>query len=552
MNYKVKLEHVTKKYKMYNKPSDKLKDLFFRSGDGEYHYALNNISFEVPEGEIVGIVGLNGSGKSTLSNLIAGVTMPNKGTVDIKGTAALIAISSGLNGQLTGLENIELKGLMMGLGKEKIKEIIPQVIEFADIGKFIYQPVKTYSSGMKSRLGFAISIHIDPDILVIDEALSVGDQTFTQKCLDKMNEFKEHGKTIFFISHSISQVQSFCTKAIWIHYGQLREYGNVKEVVGHYSDFLKQYNQMTAEEKKQLREEQTSQFQHGLLQEQFTKIQKPRRNFKPRRHKMKRKSTIIAGICLAAIAGIITAGVYYNDLLPFSKENKDVGKVVSSKAVTEEKQAEKEQKKEQKKEEKYIIASNKISILKEASTSSERLAVANFGDIFTGFDSKKDTVNTDWTQVKLPSGETGWLSTQYAVPFTPKQNMVEDSKLDDLLSLLKRVYGTQIKDVSSYLGKTEKELQTTYPNTLNPLQTVAGKTIVKDGNIQFGISQDKVVDITLQDISLSVAKLHELLGKANMSNNEENNYFYETNSYYIAARSDETHKEIQSISIVKK
>ncbi|PFJ00776.1 teichoic acid export protein ATP-binding subunit [Bacillus cereus] len=548
MNYKVKLEHVTKKYKMYNKPSDKLKDLFFRSGDGEYHYALNNISFEVPEGEIVGIVGLNGSGKSTLSNLIAGVTMPNEGTVDIKGTAALIAISSGLNGQLTGLENIELKGLMMGLSKEKIKEIIPQVIEFADIGKFIYQPVKTYSSGMKSRLGFAISIHIDPDILVIDEALSVGDQTFTQKCLDKMNEFKEHGKTIFFISHSISQVQSFCTKAIWIHYGQLREYGNVKEVVGHYSDFLKQYNQMTAEERKQLREEQMSQFQHGLLQEQFTKIQKPRRNFESHRHKMKRKRAIVAGICLAAIAGIITAGVYYKDLLPFNKGNKDVEKVVSSKTVTEEKQAEKEQKKD----EKYIITSNEISIRKEASKSSERLAVANFGDIFTVSDRKKDTANTEWGQVKLPSGETGWLSTQYAVPFAPKQNMVEDSKLDDLLSLLKRVYGTQIKDAPSYLGKTEKELQTTYPNVLNPLKTVAGKTIVKDGNIQFGISQDKVVDITLQDISLSVAKLHEVLGKESMSNNEENNYFYETNSYYIAARSDETHKEIQSISIVKK
>ncbi|MGF2620879.1 teichoic acids export ABC transporter ATP-binding subunit TagH [Bacillus cereus] len=544
MNYKVKLENVTKKYKMYNKPSDKLKDLFFRSGDGEYHYALNNISFEVPEGEIVGIVGLNGSGKSTLSNLIAGVTMPNKGTVDIKGTAALIAISSGLNGQLTGLENVELKGLMMGLSKEKIKRIIPQVIEFADIGKFIHQPVKTYSSGMKSRLGFAISIHIDPDILVIDEALSVGDQTFTQKCLDKMNEFKEQGKTIFFISHSVSQVKSFCTKAIWIHYGKLREYGNVEEVVGHYSDFLKQYNQMTAEERKQLREEQMSQFQHGLLQEQFTKIHKPRRKFKLSRHKVKNKSKIIAGICLATIAGIITAGIYYNDLISFSKGNKDIEKVVISKNVTEEKQAEKE--------EKYIITSNEISIRKEASINGERIAVANFGDIFTIFDRKTATVNTEWVQIKLPSGENGWLSTQYAVPFASKQNMVEDSKLDDLLSLLKRVYGTQIKEVPSYLGKGEKELQTTYPNTLNTLQKVAGKTIVKDGNIRFGILQDKVVDITLQDISLSVAKLHELLGKESMSNNEENNYFYETNSYYIAARSDQTHKEIQSISIVKK
>ncbi|HEK9101206.1 teichoic acids export ABC transporter ATP-binding subunit TagH [Bacillus pfraonensis] len=549
MNYKVKFEHVTKKYKMYNKPSDKLKDLFFKSEDGEYHYALNNISFEVPEGEIVGIVGLNGSGKSTLSNLIAGVTIPNKGKVNVKGSAALIAISSGLNNQLTGIENIELKGLMMGLTKEQIREITPKVIEFADIGKFMYQPVKTYSSGMKSRIGFAISVHIDPDILVIDEALSVGDQTFTKKCLDKMNEFKEKGKTIFFISHSLSQVQSFCTKALWLHYGQVKEYGDIKEVVNHYSDFLKQYNQMSAGERKRLREEQTSQFQHGLLQEQSTKIQKPRRNFKSHRRKVKKKSAIVAGICFAAIAGIVTAGIYYKDLLPFNKGNKDVEKVVSSKTVTEEKQVEKEQKKD----EKYIVTSNEISIRKEASKSSERLAVANFGDLFTISDRKKDAeANNEWVQVKLLSGDTGWMSAQYITPFIQQNSTIEDSKLDDLLSLLKRVYGAQFQNAPSYLGKTENELQTTYPNALNPLQKVAGKKVVKDGNIQFGISQENVVDVTFQDISMSVAKLHELLGKESISNNEENNYFYETNSYYIAARSDQTHKEIQSISIVKK
>ncbi|BAR73887.1 teichoic acids export ATP-binding protein TagH [Bacillus anthracis] len=289
MNYKVKFEHVTKKYKLYNKPFDKLKDLFFRSKDGEYHYALNNISFEVPEGEIVGIVGLNGSGKSTLSNLIAGVTMPNKGTVDIKGSAALIAISSGLNGQLTGIENIELKGLMMGITKEKIKEIIPEIIDFADIGKFMYQPVKTYSSGMKSRLGFAISVHINPDILVIDEALSVGDQTFTKKCLDKMNEFKEQGKTIFFISHSLSQVKSFCTKALWLHYGQVKEYGDIKEIVDHYDEFLKKYNQMSVEERKDLRKEQISQFQHGLLQEDQTGRERKRKKGKKQAESLKRR-----------------------------------------------------------------------------------------------------------------------------------------------------------------------------------------------------------------------------------------------------------------------
>ncbi|MCJ7987211.1 teichoic acids export ABC transporter ATP-binding subunit TagH [Priestia sp. OVL9] len=265
MSYKVKFIDVTKKYKMYNKQTDKIKDLLLNRDKGEYHYALNEVSFEVNEGEIVGVIGLNGSGKSTLSNLIAGVTMPNAGTVDIKGSASLIAIGAGLNNQLTGLENIELKGLMMGLNKHQIKEIVPKVIEFADIGKFINQPVKTYSSGMKSRLGFAISVNIDPDILVIDEALSVGDQTFTNKCLEKMNEFKENGKTIFFISHSLSQVKSFCTKALWIHYGHVKEYGDINEVGDRYGQFLKEYNAMSKEEREQFREKQLNEFSHGLL-----------------------------------------------------------------------------------------------------------------------------------------------------------------------------------------------------------------------------------------------------------------------------------------------
>ncbi|EJS78501.1 teichoic acids export ABC transporter ATP-binding subunit TagH [Bacillus cereus] len=549
MNYKVKFEHVTKKYKLYNKSSDKIKDLFFRSEDGEYHYALNNISFEVPEGEIVGIVGLNGSGKSTLSNLIAGVTMPNKGIVDIKGSAALIAISSGLNGQLTGIENIELKGLMMGITKEKIKEIIPEIIDFADIGKFMYQPVKTYSSGMKSRLGFAISVHINPDILVIDEALSVGDQTFTQKCLDKMNEFKEQGKTIFFISHSISQVESFCTKALWLHYGQLKEYGDIKEVVDHYNDFLKQYNQMNSEERKRLREEQISQFQHGLLQGNQANSKIKRKRVKKKRRKFNKKSGVIAGVCLAILAGIISLGAYYKNWLPFNNENKHVEKVVSGENRAETKQMTDKEKKE----EKYMVNSNEISIRQEANASSKRLAVVNFGDIITTSDSNNNAEkNVEWLQVTLSNGETGWISTQYIKPFTPNNSVIEDNKLTDLTALLKRVYGENVASAPTYLGKTVNELKTTYPQPLSPLPSVTGKTIVKDGNIQFGILQDKVVEVAFQDISMSIAKLQELLGKESLSNEVEKNYFYETNSYYIAARSDQTHKEIQSISIVKK
>jgi teichoic acid transport system ATP-binding protein len=146
------------------------------------------------------------------------------------------------------MENIELKGLMLGMTKHEIAELTPEIIDFADIGDFIHQPVKTYSSGMKSRLGFAISINIDPDILVIDEALSVGDQTFTDKCLAKMNEFKDQGKTIFFISHSVSQVRQFCTLGLWLEFGEVREYGPVEEVAREYNKFLKWFRNLSKDQ----------------------------------------------------------------------------------------------------------------------------------------------------------------------------------------------------------------------------------------------------------------------------------------------------------------
>ncbi|TCP30005.1 teichoic acid transport system ATP-binding protein [Scopulibacillus darangshiensis] len=257
MSSKVSFKAVTKTFKMYNRSVDRVKDMVRFREKGNEHYALRNVSFDVDEGEIVGVIGLNGAGKSTLSNLISGITMPSSGEAKVNGHAALIAISSGLNMKLTGLENIELKGLMLGLNKKKIKEITPKVIEFADIGKFIGQPVKTYSSGMKARLGFAISVHIDPDILVIDEALSVGDQTFTDKCIAKMAEFKEKGKTIFFISHSISQVRDFCNKVLWLHYGQVKEYGSSDEVINHYLTFLKEYNSQSADKKRAIREKES-------------------------------------------------------------------------------------------------------------------------------------------------------------------------------------------------------------------------------------------------------------------------------------------------------
>lgn len=254
MTKSVIIENVYKKYKMHSKTSEKLLDIILPSGYGEDFYALQNISFTAEAGDVIGLMGVNGSGKSTLSNIISGVIPPTSGKVVTKGQTSLIAIASGLNNQLTGRENIELKCLMLGFTKKQIKEMEPEIIEFADIGKFIDQPVKKYSSGMKSRLGFAISVTVNPDILVIDEALSVGDKVFAEKSKQKMFEFKELGKTIFFVSHSMGQIKEFCEKALWLEYGEIKQFGTVAEVLPKYEEFLKNYKAMTKEEQKAFRE----------------------------------------------------------------------------------------------------------------------------------------------------------------------------------------------------------------------------------------------------------------------------------------------------------
>lgn len=251
----IEVENLSKLYTLYSNPKDRLFDLIRFNKKGEEFYALNDVSFQAYEGEVIGFIGVNGSGKSTLSNIIAGITPKTNGTLNVYGETALIAVSAGLNNELSGRENIELKLLMLGFTKKKIQELEPGIIEFAELEQFIDQPVKSYSSGMKSRLGFAISVNVDPDILIIDEALSVGDKAFAEKSLKKMNEFKSKGKTMIFVSHSLGQMKQFCTKILWLEFGKIKMYGDVDEVLKEYEAFLDVWRTLDRDEKKKYKKD---------------------------------------------------------------------------------------------------------------------------------------------------------------------------------------------------------------------------------------------------------------------------------------------------------
>lgn len=243
INNAICIEHLTKKYNLYAKPQDR-----FREAIGIRHkslhndfYALNDICFDVLFGETVGIIGTNGSGKSTLLKIITGVLSPTQGKVTVNGrVSALLELGAGFNQEYTGLENIYLNGRMMGYSKKEMDSRVSDIVNFAEIGEFIDQPVKTYSSGMFARLAFAVAINVEPDILIVDEALSVGDLFFQNKCFRKFEELKEKGVTILFVSHDISSVRQMCSRVLWIEKGTQRIFGQSDLVCDMYMDMKRQ------------------------------------------------------------------------------------------------------------------------------------------------------------------------------------------------------------------------------------------------------------------------------------------------------------------------
>ena len=237
----IEVSHLTKKYKLYEHNKDRVIDALGMGKKAHYteHLALNDVSLSIHKGETVGIIGTNGSGKSTILKIITGVLTPSSGNVTVNGRiSALLELGAGFNMEYNGIENIYLNGTMIGFSEEEIKAKIDDILEFADIGDYVYQPVKMYSSGMFMRLAFALSINIDPEILIVDEALAVGDVFFQAKCFHKFDEFKKAGKTVLFVSHDMSSISKYCDRVILLNQGVKLGEGTPKEMIDIYKRVL--------------------------------------------------------------------------------------------------------------------------------------------------------------------------------------------------------------------------------------------------------------------------------------------------------------------------
>lgn len=236
----ISLNQVEKIFKIFNKPHHRLIQNFTKKKLYDEKVAINNITLDITKGDVIGILGKNGSGKSTLLQLIVGTLTPTSGLIKKTGRiAALLELGSGFNPEFTGIENIYLNGAVMGLSKENIDSTLEDIITFADIGDYINRPVKTYSSGMYVRLAFACAVNVNPDILIVDEALAVGDMQFQLKCIEKMKEFKKKGVTILYVSHDSYSIRNFCDKAIWLKDGEIYMNGNVDYVTEEYQNYMK-------------------------------------------------------------------------------------------------------------------------------------------------------------------------------------------------------------------------------------------------------------------------------------------------------------------------
>ena len=248
-NIAIRVNNLSKCYQLYNQPSDRLKQFLWRSKRQYFRefWALRNVSFEVGKGEVLGIIGRNGAGKSTLLQLLCGTLTPTSGNVKVHGRiAALLELGAGFNPEFTGRENVFMSAAILGLSPKEIEQRYEDIVDFSGIRDFIDQPVKTYSSGMYVRLAFSVATSVDPDILIVDEALSVGDGEFARKSFDRIRAMKEAGKTILFCSHALYQVEAFCDRAIWLNEGKIEQIGTPAQAVVAYNNYVSHVEANTA------------------------------------------------------------------------------------------------------------------------------------------------------------------------------------------------------------------------------------------------------------------------------------------------------------------
>ncbi len=235
----IKVEGISKKFKLYHSPADRLKEIIFRQQYHKDFSALENISFEVGAGQILGIIGQNGAGKSTLLKILSGIVIPDSGSITMDGkVTGLLELGTGFNTEMTGLENIYMNGTLIGMSRDEIDRKKQTIIDFSELGEFISEPIKTYSSGMTMRLAFSIAIHAEPTCFLVDEALSVGDAYFQQKCMRKIREFRAGGGSIIFVSHDMNAVKTLCDSAIMLDHGRVIDSGEPKDVVDFYQNMI--------------------------------------------------------------------------------------------------------------------------------------------------------------------------------------------------------------------------------------------------------------------------------------------------------------------------
>jgi teichoic acid transport system ATP-binding protein len=539
MKPKVKFENVSKSYTLYDGKFDKLLDIFKTTKRNKTFYALKNVSFEVYEGETIGIIGVNGSGKSTLSNLLAQVLPPTSGKITINGETSLIAISAGLNNNLTGMENIEIKCLMHGLKKEEIKEITPKIMEFADIGDFINQPVKNYSSGMRSRLGFAISIHTDPDVLIIDEALSVGDETFYEKCLAKMEEFKQQGKTIFFISHSISQVRSFCDKVIWLHHGKVQDFGRIGKVIKDYKDYIAWHKGLSAKEQRRYKKEMMAK---QLMNEENDvslgsgsnqELSRSRSLRKEKVSEVKEKKNFLLGALF--IFFIINAFLLINNGVTNSEKTADAVGSKEKFTLTEQSQPA------------GISSQNTTAI------NSEGFVLNNGSEVYEKVEKKRLINNLDFSEkvyvieksndlykVQLEDGAIGYTQ-EGNIKLVDTNVSNSDITMNELISIAPNSFKGAYQFYLSYLNSKEDVIKSNLNGLSDIVEVDPNHTILEysGGEIQYRFENGVATAMVIKNIDVESPEFFTVTENASLMDKEENYFLLNTEDKKVIVNKSE-------------